>query len=113
VFIVDRAKDMIITGGENVYSTEVEDVLYGHPDIAEAVVVGLPDPRWGEAVTAVVLSRRDAALDEASVIDHCRARLAAYKCPKSVRFVSELPKSAAGKPLKHELRRSLSTGPGN
>ena len=107
VFIVDRAKDMIITGGENVYSAEVEDVLYGHPDVAEAAVIGLPDTKWGEAVTAVVKVRSGAALDQAALQDHCRARLAAYKCPKRVVFVHRLPKSGAGKILKHEIRSSF------
>ena len=104
VFIADRARDMIITGGENVYSTEVEDVLYSHPDIAEAAVIGIPDPKWGEAVTAVVTLRGGADLTEQALIDHCRKRLARYKCPKSVRFLDSLPKSAAGKILKHLLR---------
>lgn len=104
VFIADRARDMIITGGENVYSTEVEDVLYSHPEIAEAAVIGIPDPKWGEAVTAVVTLRGGADLTEQALIDHCRKRLARYKCPKSVRFLDSLPKSAAGKILKHLLR---------
>ncbi len=104
VFIVDRAKDMIITGGENVYSTEVEDALYAHPDVAEAAVIGEPDPKWGEAVTAVVRLRDGASADALALIQHCRDRLAAYKAPKSVRFVETMPKSAAGKILKRELR---------
>lgn len=111
LFIVDRAKDMIISGGENVYSSEVEDILFSHPGIAEAAVVGLPDAKWGEVVTAVVVPRKESSLDESEVIAHCRSRLAAYKCPKSVKFVNGLPKSAAGKVLKHELRVSLGVGP--
>jgi len=103
VFIVDRTKDMIITGGENVYSSEVENVLFDHPAIAEAAVIGLADPKWGEAVTAVVVPTK-ADLTETSVIAHCRERLAGYKCPKSVIFRDALPKSSAGKVLKHELR---------
>lgn len=103
-FIVDRAKDMIISGGENVYSTEVEDAIYAHPAVAEAAVIGLPDPKWGEAVTAIVALRPGADLDEASLIAHCRKHLARYKCPKSVRYVEALPKSSAGKILKHLLR---------
>ena len=106
VFIVDRAKDMIISGGENVYSTEVEDAIYAHPDVAEAAVIGVPDPKWGEAVTAIVALRPGTHLTEAALIEHCRGSLAGYKCPKSVRFIAALPKSAAGKILKQELRAS-------
>ena len=107
VFIVDRFKDMIITGGENVYSTEVEDVIYAHPAVAEAAVIGLSDEKWGEAVTACVVVRSGLSLSEGELIAHCRGRLAAYKCPKSVSFQTALPKSAAGKILKHELRKSV------
>jgi acyl-CoA synthetase (AMP-forming)/AMP-acid ligase II len=106
VYIVDRAKDMIISGGENVYSAEVEDVIYAHPDIAEAAVIGLPDPKWGEAVTAVVTLRPGAHVTPAALIAHCRESLAGYKCPKSVQFVEVMPKSAAGKILKHLLRKT-------
>ena len=95
---------MIISGGENVYSTEVEDAIYAHPDVAEAAVIGVPDPKWGEAVTAVVALRPGARLTEADLIAHCRDGLAGYKCPKSVRFLDALPKSAAGKILKPALR---------
>ncbi len=104
VFIVDRAKDMIITGGENVYSTEVENVLYGHAAVADAAVIGLPDPKWGEAVTAIVVAEKDTVLCEADLLGYCRDRLAGYKCPKSIHVRDALPKSAAGKVLKHELR---------
>lgn len=105
---MDRSKDVIISGGENVYSTEVEDVLFACPGIAEAAAVGLPDVKWGEAVLAVVVRRPDSDVDEAGVIAHCRRSLAGYKCPKAVRFVDALPKSAAGKVLKHNLRETLS-----
>jgi long-chain acyl-CoA synthetase len=104
VFIVDRAKDMIITGGENVYSTEVENALAAHGDVLHVAVVGLPDQKWGEAVTAFVELRPGAAADEAAIIQHCRQRIAAYKCPKRVIFRDSLPKSGAGKILKNELR---------
>lgn len=104
VFIVDRAKDMIITGGENVYSTEVENVLHGHAAVADAAVIGLPDPKWGEAVTAIVVAEKDTDLREADLLAYCRDRLAGYKCPKSILICDALPKSAAGKVLKHELR---------
>jgi long-chain acyl-CoA synthetase len=103
VYLVDRAKDMIVTGGENVYSTEVEDVLYRHPAVLEAAVFGVPDPHWGEAVHAVVVLRGDVTPDE--LIAHCRSSIAAYKIPKQVELRDEpLPKSGAGKVLKRELR---------
>jgi long-chain acyl-CoA synthetase len=103
VYLVDRAKDMIVTGGENVYSTEVEDVLYRHPAVLEAAVFGIPDARWGEAVHAVVVPRAPVTADE--LVRHCRDAIAAYKVPKSVELRSEpLPKSGAGKLLKRELR---------
>jgi long-chain acyl-CoA synthetase len=104
LYLVDRAKDMIITGGENVYSTEVEEVLYRHAAVLEAAVFGIPDPHWGEAVHAVVVPRD--AVTEDELIHHCRAAIAGYKVPKHVEVRSEpLPKSGAGKVLKRELRR--------
>jgi acyl-CoA synthetase (AMP-forming)/AMP-acid ligase II len=109
VYLVDRAKDMIVTGGENVYSTEVEDVLYGHPAVLEAAVFGVPDERWGEAVHAVVVPRAPVTAD--ALIDHCRTSIAAYKVPKRIELRSEpLPKSGAGKLLKRELRAPYWTG---
>ena len=105
LYLVDRAKDMIVTGGENVYSTEVEDVLYRHPAVMEAAVFGIPDPRWGEAVHAVVVPRAGASVSEAELVAHCRESIAGYKVPKRVELRSEpLPKSGAGKVLKRELR---------
>jgi acyl-CoA synthetase (AMP-forming)/AMP-acid ligase II len=103
-YIVDRMKDMIITGGENVYSREVEEVLYMHPSVSEAAVVGLPDPVWGENVTAVVVLRPDTTATEAEIIATARDRLAGYKKPKRVIFVDELPKTVSGKIIKRELR---------
>ncbi|MGE5701797.1 MAG: long-chain-fatty-acid--CoA ligase [Clostridia bacterium] len=103
-FLVDRKKDMIVTGGENVYSVEVENVVYTHPAILEAAVVGVPDERWGEAVKVIVVLKKDATLEEEELIEHCRRFLANYKVPKSVDIVSELPKSGAGKILKRNLR---------
>jgi long-chain acyl-CoA synthetase len=104
VFLVDRAKDMIVTGGENVYCAEVESVLYDHPAVLEAVVFGVPDERWGEAVHAVVVPREQDVSSEA-LIAHCRERIAGYKVPKAVEIrAAALPKSAAGKVLKRELR---------
>jgi long-chain acyl-CoA synthetase len=104
VYLVDRAKDMIITGGENVYSTEVEEVLYRHAAVVEAAVFGVPDARWGEAVHAVVVAHD--AVTEDELIQHCRAAIADYKVPKRVELRTEpLPKSGAGKVLKRELRQ--------
>jgi acyl-CoA synthetase (AMP-forming)/AMP-acid ligase II len=103
-YIVDRMKDMILTGGENVYSREVEEVLYTHPAVSEAAVIGLPDPTWGENVTAVIVLRPGAEATEAEIIGTVRDRLAGYKKPKKVIFVDELPKTVSGKIVKRELR---------
>ena len=103
LFLVDRAKDMIISGGENVYSTEVENALAAHPSVNEAAVFGVPDERWGEAVHAIVVCREDVAPEE--LIAHCRARIARFKVPRQIEVRTEpLPKSAAGKILKRQLR---------
>ncbi|HZS45762.1 MAG TPA: long-chain-fatty-acid--CoA ligase [Blastocatellia bacterium] len=104
IYIVDRNKDMIVTGGENVYSTEVENVIYTHPAVREATVIGVPDSKWGEAVKAVVSLKSGRTLDEKELIAHCSARLAGYKVPKSVDFMDDLPKSGTGKILKKVLR---------
>jgi fatty-acyl-CoA synthase len=103
-YIVDRKKDMFISGGENIYPVEIETVLYRHPAVAEAAVVGVPDPRWGEVGKAFVALKAGAAATEAEILEHCRTHLARYKVPKSVDFRPSLPKSAAGKILKRELR---------
>ncbi len=106
VFLVDRSKDMIVSGGENVYCTEVEEAIYGYPAVLEAAVFGVPDDKWGEVVHAVVVLR-DGASDSApqEIIDFCRGRIAEYKVPKAVEVRSEpLPKSGPGKILKRELR---------
>ena len=103
VYLVDRAKDMIVTGGENVYGIEVEEALYAHPAVLEAAVFGVPDERWGEAVYAVVVPRSD--VEPETLIAHCRGRIAGYKVPKHIELRTEpLPKSAAGKVLKRQLR---------
>ncbi|WP_354698575.1 Long-chain-fatty-acid--CoA ligase [Paraconexibacter sp. AEG42_29] len=107
--IVDRKKDMILTGGENVYSREVEDALADLPGLAEVAVIGLPDPVWGENVCAVIVPLRDATITAEGVIAHCRSRLASYKKPKSVHVVPALPRNATGKVLKHRLRQDLSS----
>lgn len=105
LYLLDRSKDMIISGGENVYCTEVEDALYTHPAVLEATVFGIPSEQWGEAVHAVVVLRDGAAADEAELIAHCRSQIAGYKVPRSISFQREpLPKSGPGKVLKRELR---------
>ena len=100
---------MIVTGGENVYSREVEDVLYRHPAINEVAVVGIPDPVWVERVHAVVALKADAVASEKDVIAFCKAHLASYKAPKSVEFVASLPKSPQGKILKKDIRKLYQT----
>ena len=111
LFVVDRLKDMIISGGENVASQEVENVLSEHPAVAECAVIGIPDPVWGEAVHAVVVLRASAAASEAELIAHCRMSLAAFKCPRGVTFRTEpMPLSGANKILKTVLRESLGAG---
>jgi fatty-acyl-CoA synthase len=105
ISVVDRKKDMIKTGGENVASREVEEAIYRLPGVSEVAVVGLPHPRWVEAVVAVVVAKPDAALDEAAVLAHCAAQLASFKAPKRVLFVDALPKNPSGKLLKRELRQ--------
>ncbi|MBU2548859.1 MAG: long-chain-fatty-acid--CoA ligase [Proteobacteria bacterium] len=104
VNIVDRKKDMIITGGENVYSTEVENVLYEHPAVLEAAVFGAPDPKWGETVRAVVALKPGERAGPDELIEFCRRRLAHYKAPRSIDFVPELPKTGSGKIYKKGLR---------
>ena len=104
LFIMDRSKDMIISGGENIYPREIEEVIIQHPAVREVAVVGAPDPRWGEAVKAVVATVPGQKVDEAELIDFCKENIASFKKPKSVDFVAELPKNNYGKILKRELR---------
>jgi long-chain acyl-CoA synthetase len=104
VFIVDRAKDMIISGGENIYSTQVEAAIHKHPAVLEAAVIGVPDDEWGEAVKAVVVLKPGETATEQEIIDTARENLASYQKPKSVDFVDSLPKAPTGKILKRELR---------
>lgn len=104
LFIQDRIKDMIISGGENVYPAEVESAVYGHPDIADIAVIGVPDPKWGEAVKAIIVRRPGSDLTEADVIAYARTRIAGFKCPKSVDFTDALPRNPSGKILRRELR---------
>ena len=105
VFIVDRLKDMIITGGENVFSAEVENILAQHPAVAASAVIGIPNPEWGETVHAVVVPRPGTAPDAEALIAHCKSLIASYKCPRSVEFRDSLPLSGAGKVLKTALRK--------
>jgi len=103
IFVEDRLKDMIISGGENIYSIEVERVLAEHPAVAEVAVIGVPDEKWGEVVKAVVSLEGDAT--EQELIAFCREHLAAYKCPKTVDIKNELPRNPTGKILKKDLRK--------
>jgi acyl-CoA synthetase (AMP-forming)/AMP-acid ligase II len=105
IYIVDRKKDMIVTGGENVYSREVEEALYKHPAVSEAAVIGIPDPVWVERVHALVVLKPGAAATEKEIITFCKAHLASYKAPKSVEFPESLPKNPQGKILKKDIRR--------
>ena len=106
VFLVDRMKDMIVSGGENVYSAEVENACMMHPAVAECVVIGIPHDGWGEAVHALVILRPGKPLSDAELLDHCHGLIAGYKCPQSISYRTEpFPLSAVGKVLKHELRK--------
>lgn len=104
LYIHDRVKDMIISGGENIYPAEVENAIYSHPDIADVGVIGVPDEKWGEAVKACVVVKPGKELTEAEVIAHARNHIAGYKCPKSVDFIDVLPRNPSGKVLRRELR---------
>jgi acyl-CoA synthetase (AMP-forming)/AMP-acid ligase II len=106
LYFVDRKKDMIKSGGQNVYAAEVEEVLTQHPDVMQAAVIGVPDEKWSEAVTAVVVLRPGSSTGEKELIEHCRARMASYKKPQRIIFVEELPTLATGKVDKIALRRS-------
>ena len=102
--ILDRKKDVIISGGENVSSIEVEDTLFSHPAVAEVAVIGVPDEKWGETIKALVVLADGASTDERALIDHCREILAHFKCPTSVEFRDELSRTATGKLQKFKLR---------
>ena len=104
LYLQDRVKDMIVSGGENIYPREIEDVLYQHPAVAEAAVIGVPDEAWGEVVKAFVVRRPGAAASADELVEFCRSRLAGYKRPRSVDFVEALPRNPSGKVLKRELR---------
>ena len=104
LYIQDRVKDMIISGGENVYPAEVENAVYAHPKVADVAVIGVPDEKWGEAVKACVVVKDGEELTEAEVIAHAREHIAGYKCPKSVDFIPALPRNPSGKILRKDLR---------
>ena len=112
LYVVDRIKDMIVSGGENVYSAEVESALSLHPDVAQCAVIGVPDDRWGERVHAIIVARQGSEVTDRAIIDHCRTLIADYKSPRSVEFKSAVPLSAAGKVLKAELREPFWKGRG-
>lgn len=110
LYIVDRKKDMILSGGENIYPREVEEVLYQYPDVVEAAVIGVPDEKWGETVVAVLAMRNGSAPSGDDIIAFCKERIASYKKPKHVVFIAELPKNASGKILKRQLRDHIADG---
>jgi acyl-CoA synthetase (AMP-forming)/AMP-acid ligase II len=107
ITIVDRKDDMIISGGENIYPREIENVLYTHPKIKEVVVFGIPDEKWVESVCAAVILRENETLTEEEIINYCKENLASYKKPRKVRFCESFPKSPVGKILKEELKRAF------
>jgi fatty-acyl-CoA synthase len=104
VYVVDRMKDMIVSGAENVYPREIEEVLFSHPAVADAACIGVPSEQWGEEVKAIVVLKSDAKATDEEIMDFCRGKLAGYKRPRSVDFVDALPKNLSGKVLKRELR---------
>ena len=109
-YIVDRKKDMIISGAENIYSAEVENALYTHPAVLEAAVIGVPDPKWGERVHAVVVLKPGHQVTPDELIGTCRESIAGYKVPRSIELMDALPKSGAGKILKRTLREQYWQG---
>jgi acyl-CoA synthetase (AMP-forming)/AMP-acid ligase II len=110
VYIQDRVKDMIVSGGENIYPRGIEDVLFQHPAVADAAVVGVPDEQWGETVKAVVVLRQGATATEEEIIDFCRGKLGGFERPRSVDFIEELPRNPSGKVLKRDLREPYWAG---
>ncbi len=110
VYVHDRVKDMIVSGGENVYPAEVESAMFGHPAVSDIAVIGVPDERWGESVKAIVVLAPDTSATADELIGYCRERIAGYKCPKSVDFIDELPRNPSGKVLKRELRKPFWEG---
>jgi acyl-CoA synthetase (AMP-forming)/AMP-acid ligase II len=105
IYVVDRKKDMIISGAENIYSAEIERVITSHPAVSEAAVIGVPDEKWGEAVKAVVILKEGREATEEEIIEYCKQNMASFKKPKSIDFVKEFPRNEIGKVLKRELRK--------
>jgi acyl-CoA synthetase (AMP-forming)/AMP-acid ligase II len=110
VYIHDRVKDLIISGAENIYPAEVESAIYGHPDVADVAVIGVPDEKWGEAVKAMVVKKPNTNPTVEDIINFTRTRIASYKTPKSVDFIEALPRNASGKILRRELREPFWKG---
>jgi acyl-CoA synthetase (AMP-forming)/AMP-acid ligase II len=110
VYIQDRVKDMIVSGGENVYPREVENALFEHPAVGDVAVLGVPDERWGEAVKAIVVLREGRSASARDLVDFCRGKLAGYKLPRSIDFVAALPRNPSGKVLKTQLREPYWAG---
>jgi long-chain acyl-CoA synthetase len=110
VFLVDRKNDMIITGGENVYPNEVENLLMAHPAVLEAAVIGVPDQKWGEAVKAIVVLKQGKTATADEIIKYCKSKLAGYKCPKSIDFKDVIPKTGAGKISRSALKKDYWKG---
>jgi acyl-CoA synthetase (AMP-forming)/AMP-acid ligase II len=111
-YIVDRAVDMIISGGVNIYPAEIEEVLYGHPDLFDVSIIGVPDPDWGEKIVAYVVKKENAQICKEDIVKYVEQRLASYKKPKEVIFVDEIPYSPSGKQLKRVLRERYVNGSG-
>jgi acyl-CoA synthetase (AMP-forming)/AMP-acid ligase II len=107
IYIVDRKKDMIISGGVNVYPREIEEVLFRHPQVLDVAVIGIPDEKWGETIVAVVVRRPGAEVHPEALIEHCKAQLAGFKLPRRVVYSDALPRNPGGKVLKRELRATV------
>ncbi|MCY1288860.1 Long-chain-fatty-acid--CoA ligase [compost metagenome] len=110
IFIVDRMKDMIVSGGENIYSAEVENAVSSHPAVAQCAAIGIPHHKWGETVHVVIVLKPGHSACESDIVSHCRELIAGYKCPRSVEFRASLPLSGVGKILKNELRKPFWEG---
>jgi long-chain acyl-CoA synthetase len=107
IYIVDRKKDMVISGGVNVYPREIEEVLFQHPEVADAAVIGVPDEKWGESLKAFVVKRADSALDDNAVIEFCEGQISRMKTPRQIEFIDAIPRNASGKVLKTALRERV------
>ncbi|MCY1439431.1 Long-chain-fatty-acid--CoA ligase [compost metagenome] len=110
VYVCDRIKDMIVSGGENIYSAEVETALASHPAVAQSAVIGIPSDKWGETVHAVIVLKPGTSATQEEIVAHCRERIAGYKCPRSLEFRDSLPLSSVGKVLKTDLRKPFWEG---